>query len=132
MPRVADVARQVAVFLLPAIVSLYCDLGFLAGLRSGFSVCDSDFKSDTATSRSVPTCTSFLTYPVVFFFLNALNHTNFATPTIDNLTPFNNDGTPNTAPPGGSGYGAITATQTPNRQIQFAIESRSRKVTKRA
>jgi hypothetical protein len=43
MPRVADVARQVAVFLLPAIVSLYCDLGFHAGLRSGFSVCDSDF-----------------------------------------------------------------------------------------
>jgi hypothetical protein len=48
-------------------------------------------------------------------FFNVLNHTNFAPPT-DNLEAFDNTGAPV------SGFGQITATQVPNREIQFALK----------
>jgi hypothetical protein len=46
---------------------------------------------------------------------NAFNHTNFAPS--PNLSNFNGDGTPDPT------FGALVATQTPNRQIQFALKA---------
>ena len=48
-------------------------------------------------------------------FFNVFNRANFASPT-DNRTVFDQTGSPT------SGAGLITSTQTPSRQIQFALE----------
>ena len=48
-------------------------------------------------------------------FFNVFNHSNFESP-IDNSTLFNEDGSP------AGGAGAIDATSTFNRQIQFALK----------
>jgi len=49
-------------------------------------------------------------------FFNVLNHANFAPPNVNNLSPF--DGSGNPVP----GFGQLTATQQPERQIQFALK----------
>jgi hypothetical protein len=49
-------------------------------------------------------------------FFNVLNHANFAPPNVNNLSPFDGNGNP--VP----GFGQLTATQTPERQIQFALK----------
>jgi carboxypeptidase family protein/TonB-dependent receptor-like protein len=48
-------------------------------------------------------------------FFNMLNHTNFAPP-VDNLVPFLPSGAPT------PGFGRLDATQTPGREIQFALK----------
>ena len=53
-------------------------------------------------------------------FFNILNRTNFAPPAAANLNPFNSNGTPNVG--GANGFGILTSTQVPNRQIQFALK----------
>jgi hypothetical protein len=49
-------------------------------------------------------------------FFNILNHTNFAPPTINHLESISATGTPQ------SGFGVLTNTQVPNREIQFALK----------
>jgi hypothetical protein len=49
-------------------------------------------------------------------FFNILNHANFAPPNVNNLSPF--DGSGNPVP----GFGQLTNTQSPERQIQFALK----------
>ena len=49
-------------------------------------------------------------------FFNILNRTNFAPPNVNNLEALQADGTP--AP----NFGVLTATQVPNREIQFALK----------
>ena len=49
-------------------------------------------------------------------FFNVLNHANFAPPNVNNLSPF--DGMGNAV----AGFGTLTATQSPERQIQFALK----------
>jgi hypothetical protein len=49
-------------------------------------------------------------------FFNMLNHANFASPGANNLQPLHADGTPV------SGFGRIISTQTPGREIQFALK----------
>ncbi len=49
-------------------------------------------------------------------FFNLFNHANFAPPNVNNLSPFDGNGNP--VP----GFGQLTATQTPERQIQFALK----------
>jgi hypothetical protein len=49
-------------------------------------------------------------------FFNVLNHANFALPNVNNLSPFDGNGQPV------SGFGQLTATQSPERQIQFALK----------
>ena len=49
-------------------------------------------------------------------FFNILNHTNFAAPRASNLEALKATGT---TPPG---FGVLTATQVPNREIQFALK----------
>jgi hypothetical protein len=49
-------------------------------------------------------------------FFNALNHANFAPPNVNNLSPFDGNGKPVT------GFGQLTATQSPERQVQFALK----------
>jgi len=48
-------------------------------------------------------------------FFNILNHANFASP-VDNLVPFDPTGAPV------SGFGRLDTTQTPGREIQFALK----------
>jgi hypothetical protein len=48
-------------------------------------------------------------------FFNIMNRANFAPP-VANLNIFNGDGTPT------GGFGQLTATQTPERQIQFGLK----------
>jgi hypothetical protein len=50
-------------------------------------------------------------------FFNVLNYTNFAPPSLANLVPFDVNGNPQT-----STYGVLQSTQTPNREIQFAMK----------
>ncbi len=47
---------------------------------------------------------------------NILNRANFAPPNVNNLSPFDGQGNPV------GGFGVLTATQTPERQIQFALK----------
>jgi hypothetical protein len=49
-------------------------------------------------------------------FFNILNHTNFALPSINHLESISATGTPQ------SGFGVLTKTQVPNREIQFALK----------
>jgi hypothetical protein len=49
-------------------------------------------------------------------FFNILNHANFAPPNTNNLSPFDGMGNPV------QNFGQLTATQTPERQIQFALK----------
>jgi hypothetical protein len=49
-------------------------------------------------------------------FFNVLNHANFAPPNVNNLSPFDGSGLPV------AGFGQLTATQSPERQIQFALK----------
>jgi carboxypeptidase family protein/TonB-dependent receptor-like protein len=49
-------------------------------------------------------------------FFNVFNHANFAPPTAGNLSPFDGTGSPI------GGFGTLTTTQTPERQIQFALK----------
>jgi Carboxypeptidase regulatory-like domain len=49
-------------------------------------------------------------------FFNVFNHANFAPPSAGNLSPFDGTGTP--VP----GFGQLTTTQSPERQIQFALK----------
>jgi hypothetical protein len=53
-------------------------------------------------------------------FFNVFNHPNFAPPNAGNLSPFDGTGTP--IPPGPGGFGALSSTQSPERQIQFALK----------
>jgi hypothetical protein len=50
-------------------------------------------------------------------FFNITNHTNFAPPPLNNLTPFSASGAPVKT------FGQITTTQIKNRQIQFALKA---------
>jgi Carboxypeptidase regulatory-like domain/TonB dependent receptor len=49
-------------------------------------------------------------------FFNVFNHANFAPPNAGNLSPFDGNGAPI------GGFGTLTTTQTPERQIQFALK----------
>jgi hypothetical protein len=54
-------------------------------------------------------------------FFNVFNHANFAPPNAGVLSPFDGTGHSLFIPTGG-GFGTLTATQTPERQIQFALK----------
>ncbi len=93
-------------------INLYGNLGRNTVVGPGLVNIDYSMIKDT----KIPKISENFTVQFRAEFFNVFNHANFAPPNAGNLSPFDASGNPV------GGFGTLTTTQTPERQIQFGLK----------